>query len=132
MEGNVDDINMGSGEDSDCAENINQMQLIRAPRHSKSSGEARPDTLKYYKGTSWISVLENAKLMYRRHIALYHAFPECDTDLGDATKIVAEAMTEFKQDGGILDNGSKFISTLYNSYVYYVFKLIDTIVTWIA
>ena len=49
--------------------------------------------LKYYKGTSWISVLENAKLMYQRHIALYHAFPERDTDLDDATKIVAEAMT---------------------------------------
>lgn len=116
---------MGSGEESD----VNQ--IVRAPRHSKSTGEARPDTLKYYKGTSWTAVLENAKMMYRRHIALYHAFPDRDIDLGDATKLVAEAMSQFEQDEGILDDG-ELVHTLYNLYIHYLFKLIDTTVTWTA
>jgi hypothetical protein len=98
------DIDMQSGAESD------HLEQKRATRHSKSTGEAKPDTLKYYKGTSWSSVLEKAKMKYRRHIALRHGFPDRDTDLGDASKLIAEAMAEFEDDGGIL-NDSEFIHT---------------------
>ena len=109
---NLDDpAHHGSGNDTQPEEPDHSEQVkTRAARHSKSTGEARPDTLKYYKGTSWNSVLENAKMKYRRHIALYHGFPDRDTDLGDATKLIAEAIAEFEDNDGILDDG-EFILT---------------------
>jgi hypothetical protein len=75
----------------------------RAARHSKSTGEAKPDTMVYYKGTPWCAILTQAKLKYRRHIALVHGFPERDGHLSDARDILLEAIEEFKGENGILD-----------------------------
>jgi hypothetical protein len=84
----------------------------RAARHSKSTGEVRPDTMAYYRGTSWWFILLQAKIKYRRHIALNHGFPDRDEHLGDARDILLEAMEEFVKEDGIIDQ-SEF-SLLYS------------------
>jgi hypothetical protein len=83
----------------------------RAARHSKSNGEAKPDTMAYYKGTPWWAILTKAKLKYRRHIALNHGFPDRDEFLCDAHDILLEEIEEFKGENGILD--STFIYFIY-------------------
>ena len=83
----------------------------RAARHSKSTGELKPDTMTYYKGTSWYFILMQAKIKYRRHIALNHGFPDRDEHLGDARDILLEAIEEFKTENGNVDR-SMFYFTL--------------------
>ena len=78
---------------------------VRAARHSKSTGELKPDTMAYYRGTPWSAILAQAKIKYRRHIALVHGFPDRDEHLCDAHDILLEAIEEFKAEGGILDQG---------------------------
>lgn len=77
----------------------------RAARHSKSTGEAKPDTMAYYRGTPWWFILTQAKIKYRRHIALNHGFPDRDEHLGDARDILLEAIGEYNDENGILDQG---------------------------
>jgi len=77
----------------------------RAARHSKSTGEAKADTLTYYRGTHWSAILTQAKIKYRRHIALNHGFPDRDEHLCDARDILLETIDEFKDSNEILDQG---------------------------
>jgi hypothetical protein len=75
----------------------------RAPRHSRSTGELRPDTMAYYRGTPWMAILTQAKIKYRRHIVLNHGFPDRDAHLGNARDILLQAIEEFKDENGVLD-----------------------------
>lgn len=75
----------------------------RAARHSRSTGEVKPDTMAYYRGTPWWFILTQAKIKYRRHIALNHGFPDRDEHLGDARDILLEAIEEYNDENGILD-----------------------------
>jgi hypothetical protein len=86
----------------------------RAARHSKSTGEVKADTLTYYKGTPWAEILRQAKIKYRRHIALNHGFPDRDEHLCDAREILFEAIEEFKSEHGILDQSG----SIYFIYVH--------------
>ena len=52
-----------------------------------------------------------AKIKYRRHIALNHGFPDRDEHLGDACDILLEAIEEFKAENGNVDQ-SVFYFTL--------------------
>ena len=83
----------------------------QAACHSKSTGELKPDTMTYYKGTSWYFILMQAKIKYRRHIALNHGFPDRDEHLGAAHDILLEAIKEFKAKNGNVDR-SVFYFTL--------------------
>ena len=58
----------------------------------------------YYRGTPWSAILAQAKIKYRRHIALIHGFPDRDEHLCDAHDILLEAIEEFKAEGRILDD----------------------------
>ena len=89
--------------DAETEESSGEQVRTRAPRHSKSIGEAKPDTLAYYKGTSWSSILIRAKAKYARHIALYHGFPDRDEHLAEATKILTGTIEEYKNEGNIID-----------------------------
>jgi hypothetical protein len=81
-------------------------QQQRAPRHSKSNGaNIRPDTLAYYKGSPWKTVLERAKVKYRRFISLYHAFPTRDDHLDEAERILTDTIVECRDEGFILEDG---------------------------
>jgi len=95
--------NTAAQDDTADEESSDEQVRTRAPRHSKSTGEAKPDTLVYYRGTPWSSILIWAKVKYSRHIALYHGFPDRDKHLADATKILAEAIEEFRNEGAIID-----------------------------
>jgi hypothetical protein len=75
----------------------------RAARHSKSTGEVKPDTMAYYKGSPWWFILMQAKIKYRRHIALNHGFPDRDEHLSDARDILLEVIEEFKAENETLD-----------------------------
>jgi hypothetical protein len=75
----------------------------RAARHSKSTGEVRPDTMAFYKGTPWWVILTQAKIKYRRHIALNHGFPDRDDHLGEAREILLKAIKDFKGENESLD-----------------------------
>lgn len=102
---------------------------VRAARHSKSTGEAKPDTMAYYRGTSWWVVLTQAKIKYRRHIALNHGFPDRDQHLGDAREILLEAIEEFKGENGILDQ-SRFCLLYICTFTYHLVKITNQYVKW--
>jgi hypothetical protein len=92
----------------------------RAARHSKSNGEVKPDTMAYYKGTPWWAILTQAKIKYRRHIALVHGFPDRDEHLGDARDILLEAIEDFVGENEILDQSGFYLLYIctftYHSY----------------
>ena len=102
----------------------------RAARHSKSSGEAKPDTMAYYRDTHWWAILTKAKLKYRRHIALNHGFPDRDEYLCDAHDILLEEIEEFKTENGILDSLS-YLLYIY-SLTYYLVKITNQYAQWIV
>ena len=66
----------------------------------------------YYRGTPWKAILTQAKIKYRRHIALNHGFPDCDEHLGSVRDILLLAIEEFKNENETL-NQSEFLFTLY-------------------
>ena len=47
--------NTAAQDDTADEESSDEQVRTRAPRHSKSTGEAKPDTLVYYRGTPWSS-----------------------------------------------------------------------------
>jgi hypothetical protein len=102
----------GSEDDGQDQDHGNQ-DHARAARHSKSTGEVKADTMTFYKGTPWFAILTQAKIKYRRHIALNHGFPDRDEDLGDARDILREAIEEFKGKNEVLD-----YSGFYSLYIY--------------
>ena len=75
----------------------------QAARDSKSTSIIKPNTLAYYKGSSWSAILTQAKVKYHHHIALHHGFPNLDKHLSDAHKIPFEAMAEYKDENGIIN-----------------------------
>ena len=85
----------------------------RAARHSKSTGEIKPDTMAYYKGTPWWAILMQAKIKYRRHIAVNHGFPDCDQYLVDAHDILLEVIDEFKTENEVHDQGELYLLYIY-------------------
>jgi hypothetical protein len=85
----------------------------RAARHSRSTGEIKPDTMAYYKGTPWWVILMQAKIKYRRHIAVNHGFPDRDQYLVDARDILLEAIDEFKTENEIHDQSELFLLYIY-------------------
>lgn len=99
--------------DAAVDESSDEEVRTRAPRHSKSTGEAKPDTLAYYKGTTWTSILIWAKVKYSRHIALYHGFPDRDEHLADATKILAETIEEYRDSEGNVIDTREYACILY-------------------
>ena len=104
----------------------------RAARHSKSTGDVKPDTMAYYKGTSWWAILMQAKIKYRCHIALNHGFPDCDEYLCDARDILLETIEEFKTANGILDQGG-FYYLLYHdicTFTYHPVKITNQYAKW--
>ena len=115
-------------QDSD-EENQDEDQA-RATRHSKSNGEAKDDTMAYYKGTPWWGILMKAKLKYRRHIALNHGFPDREEYLCDAHDILLEEIEEFKAENGVLD--SKFYLLRIYSFTYYLVKITNQYALWIV
>lgn len=103
--GQDDKENPQESDDEDPEEDKDQP---RAARHSKYNGERKPDTMVYYRGTPWSAILTQAKIKYRRHIALNHGFPDRDEHLCDARDILLEAIEEYKNENGILDQ-SRFV-----------------------
>ncbi|KAF8812145.1 hypothetical protein BYT27DRAFT_7207910 [Phlegmacium glaucopus] len=94
-----------NAEESEGADDeVQDYAKTRAARNSNSSGNAKPDTLAFYKGSSWSSILVQAKIKYRRHIALHHGFPDRDEHLVDARKILFEVIAQFKDEGGVIDD----------------------------
>jgi hypothetical protein len=82
-------------------ESSNEETQQCAHRRSKSS---RADTLSYYQGSNWKTVLERAKINYRRYISLYHAFPTRDKHLDKARKVLIDTIVECQEDGFILND----------------------------
>lgn len=80
----------------------------RARRYSKTARDAEPrsTTMRYYP-PCWQAVLEIAKNNMRKHVALVNAFPRRDRDLGEATLILNNTITEYQRiEGNTLDQGS--------------------------
>lgn len=105
----------------------------RAARHSKSNGEAKSDTMAYYKGTPWWAILMKAKIKYRRHIALNHGFPDREEHLCDARDILLEEIEEFKEGNGILDSEFIYIYIYFlymYTFTYYLVKTTNQYVQW--
>jgi Domain of unknown function (DUF6532) len=100
-------------DDEDNPQESDNEDQARAARHSRSAGEIKPDTMAYYKGTPWWVILMQAKIKYRRHIAVNHGFPDRDQYLVDARDILLEAIDEFKTENEIHDQ-----SELYLLYIY--------------
>ena len=94
---------------------------MRATRHSRSTGEVKPDTMAYYKGTPWWAILTQAKIKYRRHIAINHGFPDRDQHLVDARDILLEAIDEFKTENEILDHSGSYLLYIYT----FAYHLLD-------
>jgi hypothetical protein len=119
-------------QESDDEDQPEDEDQARAARHSKSNGEAKPDTMAYYKGTPWWAILMKAKIKYRRHIALNHGFPDREEHLCDARDILLEEIEEFKEGNGILD--SEFCFFIYFLYIYtftyYLVKTTNQRVQW--
>jgi hypothetical protein len=102
----------------------------RAARHSKSNGQAKPDTMAYYKNTPWWAILTKAKVKYRRHIAFNHGFPNRDEHLCDAHDILLEEIEVFKGEDGILDGG--FYLLYIHAFTYHLIKTTIQHVQWIV
>ena len=101
----------------------------RAARHSKSTGEAKPDTMAYYKGTHWWAILKEAKITYRRHIALYHGFPDRDEDLGDAHDILLEAIKDYQAENKIPDQSGFYLHYIC-TFTYRLVKIVNQYAKW--
>ena len=89
--------------DAAVEESGDEQVRTRALRHSKLTGEPKADILAYYRGTSQSSILIWVKVKYSHHIALYHSFPDRYEHLADATKILAETIEEYMDEGNIID-----------------------------
>jgi hypothetical protein len=74
----------------------------------------------YYKGTPWRVILMQAKIKYRRHIALNHGFPDRDEHLGDARDILLEAIEEFKGENGIVDESEFYFLYILCTFTYHL------------
>ena len=101
----------------------------RAARHSRSTGEVKPDTMAYYRGTPWWFILTQAKIKYCRHIALNHGFPDRDEHLGDARDILLEAIEEYNDENGILDQ-SVFYWLYICIFTYYLVQITNQYMKW--
>jgi hypothetical protein len=110
-----DENNLRESDDDQDGQDEEQDQ--RATRHSKSSGQTKPDTLAYYKGTPWWAILMNAKMKYRLHITLNHGFPDRDDHLCDARNILLEAIDEFKVEHDIVDQGGPITLHIVHSLI---------------
>ena len=84
------------GNVTDASDGDDSVVQGRANRHSKTPYNAapKPTTLRYY-STSWWGVLECAKHRMRRHVALVHAFPRREADLGVSSKLIANSRAEY-------------------------------------
>jgi len=60
----------------------------------------------YYPG-AWHTVLQAAKVKYRRHVYLNHAFPERSRHLSTATRLLTNEIARAEEEGTVLDH-SKF------------------------
>jgi hypothetical protein len=68
---------------------------IRAQRHSKSNGEAKPTTARYYPG-AWRVAIIKAKTLFRRFVVLHNLFPLRDLHLQDAATILSKTIADLK------------------------------------
>lgn len=109
-------------------EDLNQ-DNARAARHSKSTGELKPDTMAYYRGTPWSAILTQAKIKYRRHIALNHGFPDRDMHLCNARDILHLAIEEYKEENGIVDE-SEFLLLHICTFTDHSIKISNQFVIW--
>jgi hypothetical protein len=116
------------GEDEDQDQDQDQ-DKARAARHSMSTGEVKPDTLAYYRGTPWSVILTQAKIKYRRHIALHHGFPDRDEHLADARDIILEAIEDYKNENGILDQREFNLLYICTS-TYHLIKISNRYARW--
>ena len=86
----------------------------------------------YYKGTPWWFILTQAKIKYRRHIALNHGFPDRDTHLGDAHNVLLEAIEEYNQDNEILDQSQFYYLYILCTFTYYLIQTTNQYAKWIV
>jgi hypothetical protein len=119
----------GEPEDNHEESDDEDQDHSRAARHSKSTGEVKPDTMAYYKGTSWWVILTQAKIKYRRHIALNHGFPDRDEHLSDARDILLEVIEEFKAENEMLDQ-SWFYLLHICTFTYLLIKISNRYAKW--
>jgi hypothetical protein len=118
-------------EESDDEDQDEDNLKERAARHSKSTGIAKPDTMAYYKGTAWWVILTQAKIKYRRHIALHHGFPDRDEHLGDARDILLQTIEEFKDENEILDQSGFYLLYICQCiFTYYLVKITNQYAKW--
>ena len=110
---NLDDSEDENNESDGC------QRKSRAARNSKSRGETKPSQLGYYSG-AWTDILITARNNYRKAIhTSTDPFPERSVDnLRDAHDLLLEAVGEFRDNGGELDDGqSIFYIHFRNSFV---------------
>lgn len=92
---------------------VHSQMRHRAKRNSKTTGEAKPTTLRYYDGT-WRAALETSKLSFLRFILLRNAFPTREEHLDDAHEVLAETVSLFQSRNRIFDPSNFSLFTIHD------------------
>jgi hypothetical protein len=104
---------LSDSSEDDHEDNGTDGKKVRAARHSKTHGDAKPNHLSYYSG-SWVDVLVAARNDYRRFLHITDPFPERNKDnLKDAHDILLEVIGEHVEMGGELDYGSLLFLSIF-------------------
>ena len=100
------DVNPEASDNEEDGDSSNgSVKITHTARNSKHRGEAKPSQLGFYAGP-WIDILIIARNNYRKLIHTVDPFPERNTDsLKDAHNILLEAIAEYKDYGGKVDEG---------------------------
>ena len=71
--------------------------------------KAKPEALMYYP-VGWRSMLIMAKRLWQHHVATRNPFPDQDYHLGQVETIIKQAIHNYLQEEGILEDGLTFCS----------------------
>lgn len=109
IEADIDDDDVDADDDNESTGEPNRK---RAKRNSKTPHDnpAKPTQLKFYRG-GWVDVLELAKKFFRHHIAIKCAFPDRETEFRSATDCLTEAIKQWEDDGGEVEEGKCRLSS---------------------
>ena len=100
-EGDDEDENEDKDKDEDGDEESS------TTRHAPdTSMTPRPTTIRYYRNVrGWPNVFVRAKQRFAKYVALINGFPSRSAHLEDAEAILAQAVVDFEERGGEVDQG---------------------------
>lgn len=101
----------------------------RVHAHRHKPAEADPKTAGHYP-ECWREAIDHAKELFRHFVILYNLFPNCDTHLQDAARILSQVTAKERSEGKPFNPSKTHISIIYDSNSSLCSKISSKIVIW--